>query len=104
MRKLVTALLVASSIYGATEASADQYPRHRHNHYNNGGGNNWVAPLLGGMIIGGLLVQGNNNYYYQEQPRYYYPQPPQPRYCRSEYAGEYWNGWQWVPSYQRVCY
>jgi len=101
MRKLLAVIAAASIIY-STSAQADQrhingygHGNSHHHHHNNN--NNWVFPLIGGLIIGGAIANGNG--YYQERP--YYTRPVR---CYREFTGEYWNGWEWVQTYRKVCY
>ena len=93
MRKLLTAITAASIIIGSAPVQADQVYRPRHHHHHNGNNNNWVVPLIGGLIIGGAIA-GSNGYNYQHRPVR----------CYREYTGEYWNGWEWVQTYRKVCY
>lgn len=116
MRKILATLVAAATIYSGSASAQQQHINgygygngHFHNHGRHyqrpwdqnrqfhghhggghyrghgGGGAEWVVPLIGGLMIGGLIA---NSY----QP-----------YCETVYAGQQWNGWQWVNVYQRVC-
>jgi len=102
MRKILAVIAAVSTIYSTSAQAHQTQNNHRHphqqHHHHHKNGNNWALPLIGGIIIGGALAGGNN--YYQEQRPYY----PRPVRCYNSYAGEYWNGWEWVQTYRRVCY
>lgn len=38
--------------------------------------------------------------YYYSTPRYVVPRAP---VCHRVFAGSYWNGWDFVPTYRTVC-
>jgi len=99
MRKLVLGLV--ASVAMITSAHADWRGHHgHHNQYRGGGGGNeWVVPLVGGLIIGGMIAGSNQGYY--QQPRYRnYRQPV----CERVPNGYFWNGYQWVPAWETICY
>lgn len=96
MRKL---LIASVALIGMTTASmADGYPRH---HHYNGGGNGGaiVGGIIGGLLIGGLLAGPRPGYYYDEYQAYpqYYSR------CHTYFEGNYWNGYQWVSRYRKIC-
>lgn len=102
MRKILAVIAAVSTIYsGSAQAGqshvngygyGNSHYRPHHHHHRHGNNNNWVVPLIGGLIIGGAIANGNG--YYQERPVR----------CYREYSGEYWNGWEWVQTYRKVCY
>ena len=110
MRKLVIGLV--ASVAMITSASADGYwGHHRHGGHNRGncyncynhrgGGDAGLAlfgGLVGGMILGGALASQN----YQAGPGYGNVPVYEP-VCQRVFAGSYWNGWQWVRTYQTIC-
>lgn len=98
---MIKKTLIAAAILASTPALADgQFPgyRHQHNYHNYNvyrGGNDAGAlfgGLIGGMIIGGMMAQPQQRYYYQNYP-----------ICRQVFSGSYFNGYQWIDTFQQVC-
>lgn len=100
MRKILAVIAAVSTIYSGSAQAGQSHvngygygnSHYRPHHHRHGNNNNWVVPLIGGLIIGGAIANGNG--YYQERPVR----------CYREYSGEYWNGWEWVQTYRKVCY
>lgn len=99
MRKFLAVVVAVSTIYGSSAQAHQNSNNHRHPHqHSHNRGNDWALPFIGGLIIGGVVAGGNNNYYYER------PYNPRPVRCYREYTGEFWNGWEWVQTYRKVCY
>ena len=106
MRKFALAL---ATVIGMTSVAHADWNGHRHGgygggyghqQYRGGGGDAGVAiigGLLGGMIIGGMIANS--------QPSYGYGRPVyRQQVCERVPDGYFWNGYQWVPAWQTVCY
>ena len=91
MRKLaIAAALIAStvSVEAGQRNHNDQY-HHQHQQYRHNNNGAVFGGIVGGLILGGMLMN---------QPQYYY-QPV----CQNVFMGSFWNGYQWVQQYQRIC-
>jgi hypothetical protein len=100
MRKLAIAL-VAATVAMTSAAHADWNGRRQYQHYHGGGGGNGGAifgGIVGGMILGGMLNQMAQPRY--AQPQYYQQYEPE---CQRVFAGNFWNGYQWVQQWQMIC-
>ena len=90
MRKLLTAslaaLTLASTLAGATAASAQYHRDGRHDHDNSGAA---VAAGIAGLAVGAALASGDHGRYDGYRGGYYYGEP---RYAYSYYYGDGYAG------------
>jgi hypothetical protein len=107
MRKLITSVLIASTLIATPALAHDRHGRDHHHHRTerneprNGPG--WVVPLVGGIIIGVIVADSNNdNRRYQD--RYYnpYAQDLDPRYYNPRCATEQFTD-RYGIYYRRIC-